>query len=75
MVVPEFIPHENGGYIRSSQWVRWRCFTVFLRNQIGQHSYFFQLQLPRKENEKRSRPEKRNIYSVNYRSGGIVTGF
>jgi len=50
MVVPEFIPHEK--------WRPYSIFTVgamamlywvFLRNQIGQHSYFFNYSYPEKK--------------------------
>ncbi len=50
MVVPEFIPHEK--------WRLYSLFTVgamamlywvFLRNQIGQHSYFFNYSYPEKK--------------------------
>ncbi len=50
MVVPEFIPHEK--------WRVYSIFTVgamamlywvFLRNQIGQHSYFFNYSYPEKK--------------------------
>jgi len=50
MVVPEFIPHEK--------WRLYSVFTVgamamlywvFLRNQIGQHSYFFNYSYPEKK--------------------------
>lgn len=50
MVVPEFVPHEK--------WRAYSIFTVgamamlywvFLRNQIGQHSYFFNYSYPEKK--------------------------
>ncbi len=65
---------RNGNIHGCSQFIprKWRLYSlftvgamamlywVFLRNQIGQHSYFFNYSYP-EENEKRSRPEKRNI--------------
>jgi Ca2+:H+ antiporter len=53
MVVPEFIPHEK--------WQLYSCFTiaamlllygVFLRIQVGAHSYFFSYSYPEKKHRK-----------------------
>ena len=59
MVVPEFIPRES--------WYLYSAFTIgamialyglFLRMQVGTHSYFFSYAYPRAERREQARPEQ-----------------
>jgi Ca2+:H+ antiporter len=53
MVVPEFVPGDKGHYYSAFTIVAMiALYALFLRMQVGQHSYFFSYSYPRSEKKK-----------------------
>ncbi|AHG46273.1 calcium:proton antiporter [Rhizobium leguminosarum bv. trifolii CB782] len=58
MIVPEFVPHDKWHYYSAFTIVAMiALYGLFLRMQVGQHSYFFSYSYPRSERKKES-PDK-----------------
>ncbi|ANK86633.1 MULTISPECIES: calcium:proton antiporter [unclassified Rhizobium] len=58
MIVPEFVPRDRWHYYSAFTIVAMvALYGLFLRMQVGQHSYFFSYSYPRSERKKESRDE------------------
>ncbi|MDR9772340.1 calcium:proton antiporter [Rhizobium hidalgonense] len=58
MIVPEFVPHDKWHYYSAFTIVAMiALYGLFLRMQVGKHSYFFSYSYPRSERKKES-PDK-----------------
>jgi Ca2+:H+ antiporter len=75
MVVPEFIPAENDhAYSVFTIFAMLGLYALFLRNQIGRHSYFFSYAYPRDKNAEVAvhLPERPMAYSIAVLVVGVV---
>lgn len=73
MVVPEFVPHDKWHYYSLfTIFAMIMLYWVFLRNQIGPHSYFFNYSYPEKKRRPGSGPTEPLALSIGVLVAGVV---